>query len=80
VAHRRADDGHDVRDVADGYTKVGCGTEERTRAEAHINQVFGAGTASYRIEAARLTVERADGVGVTARAGTWQDVERELDP
>jgi heat shock protein HslJ len=63
-----------------GYTKVGCGTEERTRAEAHINQVFGAGTASYRIEAARLTVERADGVGVTARAGTWQDVERELDP
>ncbi len=50
------------------YTKVGCASPQSSQTETHIKQVFAEGTASYRIEVARLTVERDDGTGITGQA------------
>jgi len=49
-------------------TRRACISEQLGNTEKHIQKVVGDGTATYRIEAARLTVQRPDGTGIRAIA------------
>jgi len=49
-------------------TRRACLSDAISKTENHILKVVNPGTATYRIEASRLTIERADGSGVGAAA------------
>jgi heat shock protein HslJ len=48
------------------YTEAGCGSDDLARVEDHMQSVFSDGTLSYEIEAARLTIMRGEGLGISA--------------